>query len=650
MTVSTQLREAKHRAAEAIRAAEPQLRALSDAIHSNPEVSFEEVTAARLVAEAVAAAGYEVCRPVEELPTAVAGTLRGTAGVGQTATVAVLAEYDALPGLGHGCGHNLMAAAGVGAALGLAATRDAFGGEVRFLGAPAEERGAGKEVMIQHGLLDGVSAALLFHPNERSHLASPALALEELTVEFTGRAAHASGAPWEGVNALDAMVQLFVSVGLWRQQLPTGTRVHGIITNGGEAPNIIPAATAGSFMIRAADEKVFATMRGRFRELARTAAEAHGCDVVVVSQGASRTMRDNGVLLEAFRDNASHLGLRFGKAPDSCGSTDMGNVSHVVAAIQPNLQVCDEGTPLHSEEFCARAAGDRANAVALQAAITLAHTALDVLLDAPLRGRAHAEFAGLPMNDIEPAKGAPGMDLTQFEALSFDCYGTLIDWEAGIASVLVPWAQSQSLSVSEEELLTTYARHEARVLRDNPTMLYPRATAEAFAAVGKELGAPVPSEDQATIAESVPHWPAFPDSAAALQQLAQHYKLIILSNVDDASFREANRKLGVEFSAINTAEAIGSYKPNPANFDALLASTRDQGVTTDKLLHVAQSLFHDHVPAKDAGLCSVWIDRRHDKPGWGATPPPPSQVQPDERYTSMAEFAAACQQAFEEVA
>jgi len=238
------------------------------------------------------------------------------------------------------------------------------------------------------------------------------------------------------------------------------------------------------------------------------------------------------------------------------------------------------------------------------------------------------------------------MNLTDYEALSFDCYGTLIDWEAGIAGVLIPWAEANGLDKSEEELLVMYAEHEARTLRDNPKLLYPKATAEAFTAVGRELRAPVTPQDRDAMSSSVPDWPAFEDSAAALAELTQHYKLIILSNIDNATFRAANQKLGVEFDAILTAEDIGSYKPQAANFDALLRSTSEDGIPREKLLHVAQSLFHDHVPAARAGLTSVWIDRRHDKPGWGATPPPDVEASPALRYVSMREFADACNHAF----
>lgn len=241
------------------------------------------------------------------------------------------------------------------------------------------------------------------------------------------------------------------------------------------------------------------------------------------------------------------------------------------------------------------------------------------------------------------------MEFTDFDVLSFDCYGTLIDWEAGIASVLSPWAAAHNLSVTDEELLTRYAGHEAKVLRDEPTIMYPAATAKAFAAVGRDLDAEVTDADLRRMSDSVPGWPAFTDSAASLRELAKHFKLIILSNIDNASFREANKKLGVEFTRILTAEDIGSYKPNEANFDALGKTVEELGVTKKRLLHVAQSLFHDHLPAQRANYATVWINRRHDRPGWGATPPPEGTVVPEISFTSMAAFAEACSNSFEKV-
>jgi 2-haloalkanoic acid dehalogenase type II len=231
--------------------------------------------------------------------------------------------------------------------------------------------------------------------------------------------------------------------------------------------------------------------------------------------------------------------------------------------------------------------------------------------------------------------------ISDFEALSFDCYGTLIDWEAGLAQVLGPWARSGGLAVDDEALLSAYAKHEARAERSSPQSLYPEILAKSISMLGEELGMGVRVEDAQRLARSVPDWPAFPDSYDALTALSRTFKLIILSNVDRDSFAGSKRWLNVTFDSVLTAQDIGSYKPSLRNFDALLVEAARLGVREGNLLHVAQSLFHDHVPAKMVGLPTVWINRRHDHPGTGATPPVPAGVTPDWEFPSMAALASA---------
>jgi putative hydrolase of the HAD superfamily len=241
---------------------------------------------------------------------------------------------------------------------------------------------------------------------------------------------------------------------------------------------------------------------------------------------------------------------------------------------------------------------------------------------------------------------APELDLTRFKALSFDCYGTLIDWEAGLVAVLGPWAREQGIDLSDEELLLAYADNEATVERESPSMLYPGVLAEAFRRTGEKLGVPVSDGWAERIGDSVPDWPAFPDSPDALARLARRYKLIILSNVHRAGFAASNERLGGDFAAIITAEDVGAYKPAENHFRALDDTLPRLGVDRGELLHVAQSLFHDHVPAKREGLPSVWIDRRNDRPGWGATPEPSDEWSFDLEFNSMAGFADAVDRAF----
>ena len=237
------------------------------------------------------------------------------------------------------------------------------------------------------------------------------------------------------------------------------------------------------------------------------------------------------------------------------------------------------------------------------------------------------------------------MQLTDFQALSFDCYGTLIDWEAGLLAVLTPWARAHGLDVTGEQLLTEYSAAEAAAEAEHPGDLYPDVLARSMRTVGGRLGAEVTGEEAARLAGSVPDWPAFADSHDALAALGNRFELIILSNVDRASFAASSTWLGATFASVITAQDVGSYKPSPRNFDALAAEAARLRIGPGRLLHVAQSLFHDHLPAKRAGLPTVWINRRHNRPGWGATPAPPAPVAPDWEFPSMAAFAAAADSA-----
>jgi 2-haloacid dehalogenase len=240
------------------------------------------------------------------------------------------------------------------------------------------------------------------------------------------------------------------------------------------------------------------------------------------------------------------------------------------------------------------------------------------------------------------------MNLAEYKALSFDCYGTLIDWESGMLEVLRPWAESVGLDLDDEQLLSTYAGSERAAERHEPTARYPDILAESFRRVGQALGRPVEESWASRLANSVPNWPAFPDSADALSSLAEHYRLIILSNVHRDGFAASNRRLNGTFAAVITAEDVGAYKPAENHFRALDRTLGELGIDRGELVHVAQSLYHDHVPAKREGLRSVWINRRHDRPGWGATPEPEDAWSYDLEFPSMADFAAAADAAFVE--
>ncbi len=231
------------------------------------------------------------------------------------------------------------------------------------------------------------------------------------------------------------------------------------------------------------------------------------------------------------------------------------------------------------------------------------------------------------------------MQLTDYDVLTFDCYGTLIDWEEGIFASLKPWLDREDVKAGRDEVLETFARCQTKQEADTPRMLYSKILEQVYKGLAEHWGVTSSDRDAAHFGASVGNWPAFADSAAALRYLKRHYKLVILSNVDRESFKGSNEKLAVTFDAIYTAEDIGSYKPDPANFAYMVERLRDDlGIEKSKILHTAQSLFHDLVPATAFGLATNWIDRRHDREGWGATVPPPSQARIDFRAESMADF------------
>ena len=235
------------------------------------------------------------------------------------------------------------------------------------------------------------------------------------------------------------------------------------------------------------------------------------------------------------------------------------------------------------------------------------------------------------------------MKLADFRVLTFDCYGTLIDWESGIHTALQPLLRKAGLTLPRDAALEVFARHESAQEAETPGMIYSELLATVHRRLAKEWQATASEKDHLLFGASVPLWPEFPDSAEALRYLKQHYKLVILSNVDRESFKASNKRLGVVFDAVYTAEDIGSYKPSPANFRYMLDHLAKLGHAKDDILHTAQSLFHDHAPAKEFGLACAWIDRRHERTGWGATMPPADGTRYDFRFTSMAEMAAAHQ-------
>jgi 2-haloacid dehalogenase len=237
------------------------------------------------------------------------------------------------------------------------------------------------------------------------------------------------------------------------------------------------------------------------------------------------------------------------------------------------------------------------------------------------------------------------MQLTDFKVLTFDCYGTLIDWESGMFEAYKDLVAKSRTTLTRDQILETHARHEADQEARTPTMLYAELLGVVHARVAREWSVETTAEENARFGNSVPNWPAFVDSAAALQYLKKYYKLVILSNVDRKSFKGSNTRLQVEFDHIFTAQDIGSYKPNQGNFDHMIEKLAAEGIQKHEILHTAESLFHDHLPANRAGLASAWIYRRSGQQGFGATQPPETIPHYDFRFTSMADMVRAHQEA-----
>jgi len=371
-----------------------ELIALSLKIHANPEIAFQEEKAAAWLADYLESEGFAVERGICQLPTA----FRAAYGKGEP-RVAILAEYDALPGVGHGCGHNIIGTASAAAGLAAKVAAGETGGTVLVIGTPAEEAAGGKVYMAARGAFDGLTCAMMAHPGNRDVAVSYALACLELNVEYHGKAAHAAARPEAGLNALDAMVAAFVNIGLLRQQLRDSARVHGIITDGGQAVNVIPHHTAASLLLRAEEDAYLdEVLKDKVLACFQAAAQATGCRLEHRWGEESRykAMRTNRACAAAYQANIESLG-RTVMEPESrrsMGSTDMGNVSAIVPSIHPSVTVAPPEVPIHTEAFRDLAATEAGHRALLDSAKALAMTAVDVLTDAGLRQRMRREFEG----------------------------------------------------------------------------------------------------------------------------------------------------------------------------------------------------------------------------------------------------------------
>ncbi|MFF8875491.1 amidohydrolase [Streptomyces massasporeus] len=385
----TRTPDAVHQAVhEEVTARADQLWGVARRLHADPEHAFAEHRAAALLSGELERAGFEVERGVAGMPTA----FTARSGRGRPA-VALLLEYDALPGLGHACGHNLIAAAGLGAALAVAAVPEVSAGTVLAVGTPAEEGGGGKAVEVEAGVFDDVDAALMFHPGVYSWARAPLTAQVQYRVAFHGRAAHPTGNPTEGVDALAALVELFNVLAVLARRLPEGSHVQGIVTHGGTATNIVPEYAEGLFGLRAATTTALEDLTERLRVCADGVARATGTTAQVERATVRyEHFRDSEVLSERFAAHLARDGIALSPPAPGVylGSSDIGNVSTRVPAIHPFVAITGEDGSDHTPEFAEAAASPRAREVLLAAARALACTAADVLLSGELRDEAWA--------------------------------------------------------------------------------------------------------------------------------------------------------------------------------------------------------------------------------------------------------------------
>lgn len=382
----------KQRIAETIEANAERFKAISQYIGQNPELGHEEFKAAAKLTEELEAQGFQVERGVLDIPTSFIATYTsGKPGP----VVAFLAEYDALPELGHACGHHLICMMSIGAAVGLKAVIDEVGGTIRVYGTPAEETKGAKVPMAAEGLFNDVDVALMAHPYYAYEKSGTSLAMDALQFEYTGKAAHAAASPYEGINALDAVLMLFGSISALRQQLRSDVRIHGIITEGGKAANIIPEYAVAQFYVRSGTRNYTNEVVEKVLRCAEGAALQTGCKLKVSNYEYSYDeMRTNETLSDLFTKNLLENGItedeiQIGK---DHGSLDLGNVSIHCPTIHPYMKVVDEKHLLHTPEFRDLAMKDRALDGMVFSAKLLAHTAYDAVSSPDTLNRIKAEF------------------------------------------------------------------------------------------------------------------------------------------------------------------------------------------------------------------------------------------------------------------
>jgi amidohydrolase len=361
---------------------------LSHRIYKNPEIRFEEVKASAWLAELLAGEGLTVEKPFCDLPTA----FRATAGKGPL-HIAVCAEYDALPEIGHACGHNIIATAGAGAGIAAAAVADAIGATVSVIGTPAEEGGAGKVIILERGGFKGVHAAMMVHPSPIDVADMPYLATRRIEVHYRGKESHASAFPERGVNAADALTVAQVAIGLLRQHMRATDRVHGIVTKGGDAPNVVPAHTTAVYSLRARTVADLEDIRAKVVRCFEAGAVATGCELEVISGDFGYAeVRNDPDILASYKSNAEALGRTFREIEPTrlertAASTDMGNVSLVIPAIHPSIGINSWPAVNHQADFAAHSVTPDGDRAVYDGALAMAWTIIDIATNEAVRNR-----------------------------------------------------------------------------------------------------------------------------------------------------------------------------------------------------------------------------------------------------------------------
>ena len=385
------LLEAKKEICSYIDSIAPELIELSHSIHSQPELAYEEHFAHECLTKTLSEKGLEVEKGAYELDTAFEANAGSSGPI-----IALLCEYDALPGIGHACGHNIIAAAGIGAGLAASEFTEPFNGRLRILGTPAEEGGGGKVRMLNKGAFDSVEAVLMIHPADADLPNISSLAVQQLKATYTGKAAHAAAAPEKGINALDGAVLGYMGVAALRQHIAPDERLHGIFTNGGQKANIVPETAEAIWYARSSTMERLEILKARLVETLYGGARSAGCDIQIewVNEPYAEVL-DNTPLLEAYMKNSESVGRVIKAADDDgvVGSTDLGNVSHVVPSIHPMVKVAPKGTAIHTVDFEKCAKSEEGDKGLLDSAKSLAMTVLDCWNDPSLLKDAKDFFA-----------------------------------------------------------------------------------------------------------------------------------------------------------------------------------------------------------------------------------------------------------------